>query len=70
MCRVELQFTYRSLGFTQVTTRHTTSVTPRISVLHCPYRKWLQHVERFPQLLLAQWHPPGQENPGVRLQSR
>jgi len=54
---VELQFTNRWEGLTQVTIRHTTSVTPATSVLHWPYRNQLQHVERFPQLFLAQWQP-------------
>jgi len=49
-----LQLTNRVAGLVQVTIRHTTSVVPRTSVLHCPYRNQLQQVERFPQLFLAQ----------------
>jgi len=56
-----------SHGVMQVTTRHTTSVTPGTWVLHCPYRKLLQQTRRRSQLPSAQRHE--HRAPGERLQS-
>jgi hypothetical protein len=54
-------------GLMQLNSRHTTYVVPTMSLLHCPYRKQLQHVRRYAQLRHV--HPPGHTWPGVRLQS-
>ena len=67
---VQLQMPGNSVhGFAHLITRQTTSVVWDTWVLHWPYLKTLQHVDRFEQEPFAHEQPCGQCIPGLRLQS-